>query len=178
MSTLEEIELVELDAMKGLIEKGGIGASAALARPVFSSLTKLRIEKCNKNKMRIPLSGVPNLEVMDISKCEEIQEIFEDEGTSSLTLPKLKTLWLRRLPRLRKVGIISGVPNLKDIHISWCEEIEEIFADEGTSSLALPKLKSLRLYELPRLRKVGILSGVPNLKEYLFGKLWRNRRCV
>ncbi|KAL1533451.1 Ulp1 peptidase [Salvia divinorum] len=160
ISTLEEIELVKLDAMKGLIEKGEIAASAA--QPVFSSLRKLRIEKCNK--MRIPVSGVPNLEVIDIRECEEIEVIFEDEGTSSLTLPKLKSLWLRKLPRLRKVGILSGVLNLEVINISECEELEEIFEDEGTSSLTLPKLKSLWLCKLPRLRKVGILSGAPNLE--------------
>ncbi|XP_042032562.1 probable disease resistance protein At4g27220 [Salvia splendens] len=128
MSTLEEIELVKVDAMKGLINKGEIGASSALAQPVFSSLTKLTIEKCNK--MRIPLSGVPNLEVIDISRCEEIEEIFEDEGTSSLTLPKLKSLWLRNLQRLRKVGILSGVPSLEVIDIRECEEIEVIFEDK------------------------------------------------
>ncbi|KAG6388536.1 hypothetical protein SASPL_149964 [Salvia splendens] len=163
ISALEKIELVELDAMKGLIEKGEIGASASLARSVFSSLTKLRIEKCNK--MTTPILGVPNLEDIDMRECEEIEEIFEDEGTSSLTLPKLKTLRLYWLPRLRKVGTLSGVPNLEVIDISKCEEIEEIFEDEGTSSLTLPILKTLRLYGLPRLRKVGILSGVPNLED-------------
>ncbi|KAG6388540.1 hypothetical protein SASPL_149968 [Salvia splendens] len=164
MSAVEEIELYELDGMKGLIEKGEIGASAALAQPVFSNLTKLRIEKCNR--MRIPLPGAPNLEVIDIRKCREIEEIFEDEGTGSVTLPKLKTLRLKELPRLRKVGILSSPPNLEVIDISECEEIEEIFEDEGTSSLTtLPKLKTLRLYGLPRLRKVGILSGVPNLED-------------
>ncbi|XP_042034861.1 probable disease resistance protein At4g27220 [Salvia splendens] len=162
MSAIEEIELVELDAIKGLIEKGEIGASAA-HQPVFSSLTKLRIEKCNR--MRISLPGAPNLEVIDIRECEEIEEIFEDEGTGSLTLPKLKTLWLTELPRLRKVGILSRAPNLEVIDIRECEEIEEIFEDEGTGSLTLPKLKTLRLKELPRLRKVGILSSAPNLED-------------
>ncbi|KAG6390527.1 hypothetical protein SASPL_148265 [Salvia splendens] len=164
MSALEEIILIELDDMKGLIEKGDIGASSALAQPVFSSLMRLRIDRCDK--MRIPLSGVPNIEDIHISKCEEIEEIFEYEGTSSLTLPELKYLTLHELPRLRKVGILlSGVPNLEVINIRECKEIEEIFEDEGTSSLTLPKLKYLMLQELPRLRKVGILlSGVPNLE--------------
>ncbi|XP_047959972.1 disease resistance protein SUMM2-like [Salvia hispanica] len=161
MSALEEIKLYELDAMKGLIEKGEIGASAALAQPVFSSLTSLVIRKCNR--VKIPLSGVPNLRSIHISKCEEIEEIFEDEGTSSLNHPKLKDIKLDELPRLRKVGILlSGVPNLEAIHISGCEEIEEIFE---TSSLTLPRLKIIRLSVLPRLRKVGILSSAPNLKD-------------
>ncbi|KAG6390531.1 hypothetical protein SASPL_148269 [Salvia splendens] len=152
MSTLEEIELVELDAMKGLIEKGEIGASAALAQPVFSSLTKLIIDKCKK--MRIPLSGVPNLEVIHISDCEEIEEIFEDEGTSSLTLHKLKVLVLWELPRLRKVGILSGVPNLECIYVTECGEIEYVFDDEGSRILTLPKLTKLYLYELPKLKSL------------------------
>ncbi|KAG6390524.1 hypothetical protein SASPL_148262 [Salvia splendens] len=155
ISTLEEIELVELDDMNGLIEKGEIGASAAPAQPVFSSLTELRIEKCNK--MRIPLSGVPNLEVIRISECEEIEEIFEDEGTSSLTLPKLKYLVLHELPRLRKVGILSGVPNLEWISVTECGEIEDVFDDEGSRSLTLPKLRQLDLYELPKLK--GLCKG-------------------
>ncbi|KAG6388538.1 hypothetical protein SASPL_149966 [Salvia splendens] len=128
MSAVEEIELYELDGMKG---------------------------------MRIPLPGAPNLVVIDISKCREIEEIFE---TSSLTLPKLNTLWLKELPRLRKVGILSSAPNLEYIDISECEEIEEIFEDEERDCLALPKLKYVQLHDLPRLRKVGIsLSRVPNL---------------
>ncbi|XP_047959961.1 probable disease resistance protein At4g27220 [Salvia hispanica] len=155
MSDLEEIVLYGLDDMKGLIEKGEIGASAALTQPVFSSLTKLRIDKCNKNKMRIPISGVPNLEDIDMKECEEIEEIFEDGGTSSLTLPKLKTLWLDELPRLRKVGILlSGVPNLKTIHVSNCGEIEDVFDDEGKRSLVLPKLHQLCLEELPKLKSL------------------------
>ncbi|KAG6390528.1 hypothetical protein SASPL_148266 [Salvia splendens] len=152
ISALEIIQLVKLDAMKGLIEKGEIEASAALAQPVFSSLTKLRIDKCKK--MRIPLSGVPNLEVIHISKCEEIEEIFEDEGTSSLTLPKLKYLLLHELPRLRKVGILSGVPNLEWISVTKCGEIEDVFDDEGSRSLTLPKLRQLDLYELPNLKSL------------------------
>ncbi|XP_047946824.1 probable disease resistance protein At4g27220 [Salvia hispanica] len=153
ISALEKIELVELDAMKGLIEKGEIGISAALAQPVFSSLTKLRIEKCNN--MRMPLSGAPNLEVIVMSECEEIEEIFEDEGTSSLNLPKLKYIELDELPKLRKVGILlSGVPTLKTISVRKCGEIEEIFGDEGTGSLTLPKLIMLKLEELPTLRSL------------------------
>ncbi|XP_047959967.1 probable disease resistance protein At4g27220 [Salvia hispanica] len=158
MSTLEEIELIELDAMKGLIEKGEIGASAALAQPVFSSLTRLVIYWCNK--MRIPVPVAPNLEDIHISYCYEIEEIF-DEGTSSLTLPKLKRIRLQELPKLRKVGILSRAPNLEDIGIRECEEIEEIFE---TSSLTLPKLKDVWLKKLPRLRKLGILSRAPNLE--------------
>ncbi|XP_047959954.1 probable disease resistance protein At4g27220 [Salvia hispanica] len=156
VSTLEEIELVELDAMKGLIEKGEIGASAAaLAQPVFSSLTELRIDKCNKMKMRIPLSGVPNLEAIHMSECEEIEEIFEDEGTSSLTLPKLKFLLLQELPRLRKVGILlSGVPNLEWISVRKCGEIEDLFNDGGRRFLILPKLHQLCLEELPKLKSL------------------------
>ena len=110
------------------------------------------------------LSRAANLEVIDIIECDEVEEIFEDEGRSSLALAKLKTLRLHGLPRLRKVGILSRAPNLGVIHISNCEEIEEIFKDEDRYFLTLPKLKEVWLYDLPRLRMVGIsLSDFPDL---------------
>ncbi|KAG6390546.1 hypothetical protein SASPL_148284 [Salvia splendens] len=150
ISALEEIKLYELDDMKGLIEKEEIGASAVLPQPVFSSLTQLVINKCNR--IKIPLSGVPNLKAILISHCWNIEEIFE---TSSLTLPKLKYLMLHELPSLRKVGILLyGVPNLELINIRECKEVEEIFEDEGTSSLTLPKLKRLKLKDLPKLKSL------------------------
>ncbi|XP_047959940.1 probable disease resistance protein At4g27220 [Salvia hispanica] len=167
ISKPESPSIYSVEGLKGLIEKPEIGALSTFVQPKFSSLTMLRIEKCNKSKMRIPLSGVLNIEVIDISKCEEIEEIFEDEGTSSLTLPKLKILWLDELPRLRKVGIqLSGVPSIQVISVRKCGEIKEIFGDKGTGSLTLSKLKYIQLDELPKLRKVGILlSGVPNLED-------------
>ncbi|KAG6390522.1 hypothetical protein SASPL_148260 [Salvia splendens] len=149
-STLNK--LVSVCLRMRLIKKGEIGASAALAQPVFSFLMRLRIDRCDK--MRIPLSGVPNIEGIHISECKEIEEIFEDEGTSSLTLPKLKYLMLHKLPRLRKVGILSGVPNLEWISVTKCGEIEDVFDDGGSRILTLPKLIQLYLYELPKLKSL------------------------
>ncbi|XP_042036628.1 beta-galactosidase 1-like [Salvia splendens] len=105
ISAIEKIELVELDDIKGLIEKGEIGASAALAQ------------------LELPTS-----KIFVSSSVKKLEEIFEDEGTGSLTLPKLKTLRLKELSRLRK-----------------CGEIQEIFRDEGTGSLTLPKLKKVEV---------------------------------
>ncbi|KAG6388533.1 hypothetical protein SASPL_149961 [Salvia splendens] len=139
--------------MKGLIEQGEIGASAALAQPVFSSLTRLSISNCNK--MRIPLPGAPNLEDIHISECEEIEEIFEDEERHCLALPKLERVRLHDLPRLRKVGIsLSRVPNLEAICVTKCGGLEDVFDDEGTGSLTLPNLIRLRLEELPKLKSL------------------------
>ncbi|XP_057795707.1 probable disease resistance protein At4g27220 [Salvia miltiorrhiza] len=104
ISTLEEIKLVELEDLKGVVKKEEIGASVAPAEIMFSSLRRLVIHKCSKiGKLGLPVLGVPNLEYIEIEVCGELQEIFEDDERGSVTLSKLKKLSLLELPRLKCV---------------------------------------------------------------------------
>ncbi|KAG6388534.1 hypothetical protein SASPL_149962 [Salvia splendens] len=102
ISAIEKIELVELDDIKGLIEKGEIGASAALAQLVLSSLIKLTIYKCNR--MRIPLPGASNL--------EDIRIINLCKGTT-IICNSIEAISIKECPRLMNkhpVVVDSAVP--------------------------------------------------------------------
>lgn len=100
-STLEEVYLCRLDDLRELMQRGQIGGAStsaapplAPAQPVYCFLKRLQIGYCNRmRKLGLPASGIPNLEEIEIGWCDEVEEIFDDEGRGCITiLPKLSYL--------------------------------------------------------------------------------------
>ncbi|KAM3321182.1 hypothetical protein P3S67_008384 [Capsicum chacoense] len=87
-----------------------------IASHTFSGLTELVIWYCNRMKKLFPraiLQDLKNLEVLDVIRCSEMEEIIgreEGEGSSQSSststiadLPKLKDLTLYDLPELKSI---------------------------------------------------------------------------
>ncbi|KAH6801137.1 hypothetical protein C2S52_001601 [Perilla frutescens var. hirtella] len=146
--SFEDIHLRELDDFKGLIEKRGIGASPALGQAAFCSLKRLQIHECNKmRKPGLRVSEVPNLEEITIQMCGEIEEIFEDEGRGSVTLPRLRQLKLWRLPRLKSICKATMICNsIEELCFPMCPRLKK----KLPLHLDIPPPPSLRYIKVER----------------------------
>uniref|UniRef100_A0A2N9I9W9 Uncharacterized protein n=1 Tax=Fagus sylvatica TaxID=28930 RepID=A0A2N9I9W9_FAGSY len=102
-----------------------------------------------------------NLEEIEVRVCDQLDEIIEEEkeeegmDTTKITLPRLKKLWLKSLPKLKSICSSSKVIS--------CDSLEEIFI------FCCPKLKRLPL-SLPLLN--GQLSPPPSLKQIEAEEEW------
>ncbi|KAF3613226.1 hypothetical protein FXO38_36373, partial [Capsicum annuum] len=107
--SFHRLDVYDLQNLVGLC-KGKI------ASHTFSGLTELRIHNCNRMKKLFPramLQDLKNLEVLDVRRCDVMEEIIgreEVEGSSQSSststtahLPKLKRLNLMFLPELKSI---------------------------------------------------------------------------
>ncbi|XP_047942947.1 probable disease resistance protein At4g27220 [Salvia hispanica] len=127
-----------------------------------TSLVRLQVESCG-NVEYISRSGEELLSTLeelfleDLNNLKGLVLIWEIGAapTQPALFSFLRLLKIGKCNKMRKVGLPGlGVPNLEEITIFRCGEIEEIFEDEGGGPLSLPKLKQLNLYELPKLKSV------------------------
>ncbi|GLU23555.1 hypothetical protein SLE2022_395510 [Rubroshorea leprosula] len=155
--------LEKLNAVVGVVE--AIATSAPLLVGTFSSLQKIEVLGCGKIKKLLPLRllrYLQNLQTINVIACAQMEEIiwseYEEEGEKALeklTLPKLETVSLRRLPALK--SIYSGsttvliCDSLKRIEIQSCHKIESVF---WTGFSPLPTLEHLQLNHLMNLKSV------------------------
>ena len=110
------------------------------------------------------LSRAPNLEVIDISECGELEYVFDDEGSPSLTLPKLRRLNLYGLLKLKSLykGTAAIIGNsIEDITITKCPRlINKLPVDVD---LAVPRHLKIKLN--PELWE-SLMSDDPNLSRF------------
>jgi disease resistance protein RPS2 len=105
---------------------------------MFSGLKRFYCHGCESMKKLFPLVLLPNLvnlEVIDVSDCEKMEEIIgttdEESSTSnSITefiLPKLKTLRLHCLPELKSICSAKLICNsLVDISVMLCKKLKKM----------------------------------------------------
>jgi disease resistance protein RPS2 len=147
---LDEISIWDCNNMESLVSSSWF-CSAPPPLPsyngIFSSLKEFYCGGCNSMKKLFPLvllSNLVNLEVIDVSDCEKMEEIIgtidEEKSTSNsiteLTLPKLRILKLCDLPKLKGICSVKLICNsLKDIRVRRCEKLKRI-------SICLPLLEN------------------------------------
>ncbi|KAL2531078.1 putative disease resistance protein [Forsythia ovata] len=98
--SLEDLSLYGLPNFIGLLKWEGGEAVSPLPHCAFSQLKMLHIYDCGKMKMLLPWSLVQNLhnlQKLDVSNCDEMEEIIGDDGrdptansNNNVTRPKLK----------------------------------------------------------------------------------------
>ncbi|PIN24639.1 Apoptotic ATPase [Handroanthus impetiginosus] len=97
---------------------------------VFSSLRSFYITECNRmRKLGLPSSTFPNLEKLEIVKCNELEEIIEvQEGEGQVvSLPKLKVLFLWELPRLKSIcNTTMSCDSIERIRFKRCPELKKL----------------------------------------------------
>ncbi|PIN24641.1 Apoptotic ATPase [Handroanthus impetiginosus] len=131
LRNLEQISLMMLPNFIALFRK--IGAAIQPPPPqaiVFSSLRFLEISKCNRmRKLGLPSSAFPNLEKIQIVKCDELEEIIEvQEGEGQVvSLPKLKEMSLCNLPRLKSIcNTTMSCDSIEIIELIECRELKKL----------------------------------------------------
>ncbi|KAK6230430.1 hypothetical protein QUC31_001948 [Theobroma cacao] len=147
-----------------------------------TDLKKCQIWECEGMECVVDLSlsscdALDNIEELHLFLLENLREVVrvgvgvgvavEIESTSHAPTPpaifsslkKLDLFFCSKIKKLFPVELSQGLQNLEEIHVERCEEMEEIIASEenhkekGTTFI-LPKLKSLKLVDLPKLKSI------------------------
>ncbi|GKV32564.1 hypothetical protein SLEP1_g41159 [Rubroshorea leprosula] len=140
VQTVEELILSGLNKLEGLLEAEVIAMSPPPPPGTFSSLKSIELYSCGKIKRLIPseklLGYLQSLELIEINKCEELEEIIaldpeEEAGDiiKKLNLPKLKYLRLRSLLALKSIcsgRAVMVCDSLEYIEIWGCEGLRRI----------------------------------------------------
>ena len=100
----------------------------------LTQLTTLTLTKCPKLKIIFSngmIQQLPKLQHLGIEECHQIEEIImesENIGLESSSLPRLKTLVLLDLPKLRSIWVNDSLkwPSLQSIKISICDRLKRL----------------------------------------------------
>ncbi|GLT56843.1 hypothetical protein SLA2020_298580 [Shorea laevis] len=130
-----------------------------------------RIWDCNGMEYALSTSINPlaqKLEVLDLYRLEKLDALFEAEAIAKSPLPPdtfsyLKTVSVWYCDKIKMLfPFWMYLKSLEEIDIEGCKQMEEIISwvaeaggeKEGVIQLILPKLKSLKLKELPSLKSI------------------------
>ncbi|KAI9112300.1 hypothetical protein K1719_016823 [Acacia pycnantha] len=147
----------------------------------FHKLANLSVEGCSRLKYLFSSSIVgsfPNLKQVEIRECEMMEEIINIEGRNNTTtdevgLPKLETLVISNMKRLKKVWH-SQFDGLKTTEVNNCEKLINIFPYDmqGTfgSLETLKVIPQFKEWALNNKDAIMILQD-PQWKDHYLGKL-------
>eukprot|EP00253_Pinus_taeda_P011609 PITA_11609 len=119
------------------------------------TLIKLELTNCSDLRKIAGLSGLPKLQVLDISRCKNVEELPDSPNDNCM--PQLQVLEVYNT-KLSEVSFATGVyPILKYVSLRFCNHLVEV----GT----LPKtLIKLELTNCSSLKKIAGLSSLPKLQ--------------
>ncbi|GLT40771.1 hypothetical protein SLA2020_148810 [Shorea laevis] len=106
------------------------------------------------------LQNLSKLQIIVVFNCKQLEEIIGSEsvGGEKVTLPKLESLRLAKLPQLKTICSGSLIcDSIKNIAIWECENIESVF---WSGFNPLPNLEYLHLSELENLKSVFDEEGL------------------
>ncbi|RXH84707.1 hypothetical protein DVH24_032991 [Malus domestica] len=135
VEAFNKLSSLQLDILPSLTRVWETGSSQPmLTGSSFGNLKSLRVFGCDQLKYLFSSSIVKllvSIEDIQVKNCEQMEEIIaaEEETDEIITLPKVKTMWLQSLPKLKY----------------FCGE---------AYTLKLPTLELLHLYKLPSLTRV------------------------
>ncbi|GKV13683.1 hypothetical protein SLEP1_g24669 [Rubroshorea leprosula] len=127
-----------------------------------------RIRDCNGVKCVFSSSInllAQKLEALDLFSLENLEALFEAEASTKSPIPpdtfsSLKTISVRHCHKIKTLfPFWMNLQSLEEINIGYCNQMEEIIvwdAEGGgkKEGVILPKLKSLKLKELPALKSI------------------------
>ncbi|TYJ39142.1 hypothetical protein E1A91_A04G046200v1 [Gossypium mustelinum] len=137
----------------------------------FKNLSKLTVQDCRRLRYIFSPTiarNLPQLWNLDISDCEELEQIIEKDQTPSqhhlqpICFPNLSWIIIRNCENLKCLFPITlahgGLPDLEQLYLERVTKLEQVFeGDEGNVSkdeqtvIHLPRLTDLVLGRLPNL---------------------------
>ncbi|KAK2440668.1 putative disease resistance protein [Trifolium repens] len=169
MNDLIELHLQHYSKLQCLVGTEHIGSQVP---NVFSKLVVLKLSSNYhlKELFNGPISSdsLNNLEELYITWCDDFRSLFK----YSLKLCNLKTVTLVYCPKLVSVFDLStsqSLPLLESLEISDCEQLENIFTDDGDNdnnkscNSLFPKLKIVYIWKCPQLQFILPLFSAKDL---------------
>ncbi|XWS10273.1 hypothetical protein CRYUN_Cryun39dG0061500 [Craigia yunnanensis] len=152
-------------------------------------LRELNVSKCNRLKSLFSCMlarNLPQLKILEISSCEELEEIIEIDPTSiasssqghlqPISFPSLEYIWIymcNNLKSLFPISVIRSLSNLKSINIYGASKLEQVFGyqgelnveddEKGIMVLELNKFEFLELQTLKSFAPMGYHFRFPSL---------------
>ncbi|KAI7989504.1 putative disease resistance protein [Camellia lanceoleosa] len=160
--------------------------SENLQHETFQNLKYMYLDCCPKISSVFSSSQkLENLEVLEIKFCDKLEALFDDKS-AQCKLPKLHTLHLWELPKLKSIGcvmpslhtlkvgecsilvnVLSSHQLPKDLEIlemKSCDKLETLIENSSTSAdFKWPNLHRLHLLRLPELKSIG--GGLPSRQD-------------
>nr|GMC55529.1 probable disease resistance protein At1g12290 isoform X2 [Ipomoea batatas] len=139
-SSLKSLEVLTLDYLPNLISVCKGEDVILRDHCTFSSLKHLYIHGCDSMKKLLPhalLQNLKNLEELFVTNCSQLEVVIggvggdgEEEGSSNtpIYLPKLKQLYLDKLPELKSIcnGREMICPSIEEITIVRCTNVKRM----------------------------------------------------
>uniref|UniRef100_A0A2N9H397 NB-ARC domain-containing protein n=1 Tax=Fagus sylvatica TaxID=28930 RepID=A0A2N9H397_FAGSY len=113
------------------------------------------------------------LEILQLYHLDNLRVLFRKEKDASAQVPphtfsRLKRIYIYQCSKLKKLlppGLLQHLPNLEEIKVGSCKQLEEIIEEEeeegmDTTKITLPRLKKLWLFSLPELKSICSSSKV------------------
>ncbi|XP_021288910.1 probable disease resistance protein At4g27220 [Herrania umbratica] len=163
LHNIEELYLHELrnlcEVVRGVAVENECTSHAPTPSAIFSSLKQFHMSFCSRVKKLFPvelLQGLQNLEKIRVQQCVQMEEITSEENHkgegTTFVLPKLKSLELVDLPRLKSIcsdGVLIITDSLQNLMIVDCPKVKRIplslpLLENGQPSLP-PFLNTIRV---------------------------------
>ncbi|XP_010256484.1 PREDICTED: probable disease resistance protein At4g27220 isoform X2 [Nelumbo nucifera] len=161
---LKKTKVLRLQDCEGLNLCGCSDIEDFPSRALFSNLNILDLKECKSLRSifsPINTRNLQQLEDLRVEGCDSLEEIFvEEEGGDKIVLPKLKTLFLSKLPSLTSIcgnRNPSDWPSLELVDIYCCPNLRGIFSRATTQSLL--QLKKLEVHNCDSLEEIFVKEG-------------------
>ncbi|KAJ9687688.1 hypothetical protein PVL29_016249 [Vitis rotundifolia] len=151
----------------GLINHKGVSTLSDFGIQNMKNMLVCSVEGCNEISTIICGDGVvnsvlENLDILYIKNVPKLRSIWQGP-VPERSLAQLTTLTLTKCPELKKIfsdGMIQQLSKLQHLRVEECHQIEEIIDSENQvfEVNALPRLKTLVLIDLPKLRSIWVDS--------------------
>ncbi|GLU24202.1 hypothetical protein SLE2022_401550 [Rubroshorea leprosula] len=188
LPNLEYLELSQLWKLKSVFDEEGLGLSPHVPPTSFFSLKQIRVSGCDQLK-KVFSSGwllryFQSLQTIEVRWCLQMEKLISSSAheEEKLTLPKLQSLELTRLPLLKSICSSSSVlicDSIQSLRIAYCEKLKRIplnfpLLDNAQSSHP-PSLKEIVVF--PKAWWESLEWDDPNAKGILlpfceFQKIW------
>ncbi|OMO66829.1 putative Disease resistance protein RPS5 [Corchorus olitorius] len=126
----------------------------------LTSLLLISPEGATSNRRKIEIFR--NLTRFELFRCCSLKQIIMSD---SLYLPNLHQVYIGVCPLLLNLNCLAYAINLKILTVLDCESMEEIISESSEEEKAFPKLKTI---SLTRLRKLKSISRSPISSSSLF----------
>ncbi|MED6218323.1 hypothetical protein PIB30_025726 [Stylosanthes scabra] len=154
-----KVELQEVETFEGIDEKPQYKHLVGY----MSRVPRLHVESCNKLLKCVPSNAIHSLlfqhiEELHVRQCQNMEVVFEENGTDGIDKSELITMELHSLPKLKHIwrnnnSVIKGFENLTYLIIRGCHDLKFVFADVSVAR-SLPNLSQLEVEECEEMEEI------------------------